>query len=178
MKAPALQSQRLLYKPLSLEHLSERYVAWMNDPEVIRYMEAGGDYTLDKLKSFLADAEKKNILFWGIHLKDNGKHIGNIKIDPVLTRHGVGEYGIMMGDRSEWGKGFAKEATLAIIDFCFKQAGIRKITLGVIEKNKIAVKLYQSIGFITEGVYKDHGYYNGELCDVFRMALFNPEMKK
>ena len=40
----------------------------------------------------------------GIHLKENCKHIGNIKIDPINKKHGTGEYGIMMGDKDEWGK--------------------------------------------------------------------------
>jgi ribosomal-protein-alanine N-acetyltransferase len=176
MKAPVLESARLIYKPVSLAHLSDHYVSWMNDREVIRYMEAGGDYTLAKLEEFLRDVEKRDLLFWGIHLKGSDKHIGNIKIDPVNRKHGLGEYGIMMGDRSEWGKGYAKEATLSILDFCFQHAGLRKITLGVVKTNRVAHHLYESIGFRTEGLYKDHVYCEGALSDVVRMAIFKPEV--
>jgi [ribosomal protein S5]-alanine N-acetyltransferase len=174
MKARVLESQRLVYRPVSLAHLGEEYVSWLNDPEVIRYMEAGGNQTLEMLEAFLREVEKKDILFWGIHLKSDGKHIGNIKIDPVNEKHGLGEYGIMMGDRKEWSKGYAREATVAIINYCFKEVGLRKITLGVVANNKAAHHLYESIGFIEEGRYKDHVFCEGVLCDVIRMAIFNP----
>ena len=174
MKAEILHSERLLLKPLSLEHLSEMYVQWMNDPDVNQYLETGGDYTLEKLKTFLTEVESNDILFWGIHVKSNDLHIGNIKIDPVNEKHGLCEYGILMGNKSEWGKGYAKEASLRIIDYCFNDLGLRKMTLGVIEDNLAAVNLYKKLGFITEGRYLNHGIYQNRYRNSIRMALFNP----
>lgn len=146
----------------------------MNDPEVIRYLESGGDYTLAKLKLYLKKVEKNPILFWAIVVR-SGKHIGNIKIDPINYRNRVGEYGILMGDRTEWRKGYAKEATLTIINYCFSgNENLRKITLGVVEDNITAVKLYEDIGFEIEGRYKNHAYHDSKWCNVLRMAIFNP----
>lgn len=173
MKAPVLTSERLVYKPLSYGHLSENYVNWMNDPEVIKYLETGGNYNIEMLKEYLSEVEKKEILFWGIHLKDSGQHIGNIKIDPINQKHGIGEYGILMGNRLEWGKGYAKEASILIINFCFNVLKLRKITLGVVENNTSAVALYNKIGFLVEGRYINHVFYNGSYCNVLRMAFFN-----
>jgi RimJ/RimL family protein N-acetyltransferase len=177
MNAIVLESERLLFKPLSTAHLSQTYVDWLNDPEINRYLENAGNYTLEKLNSFLSDVEKKQILFWGIHLKENQKHIGNIKIDPVNAKHGFGEYGILMGDKNEWGKGYATEASLRIIKYCFEELGLRKINLGVVLNNTAACNLYKKIGFETEGIYKKHAFYNGEYCDTLRMALFNPDFQ-
>ncbi len=177
MKAPELESERLIYRPLSLAHLSHEYVDWLNDPDVNRYLESGGDYTLDKLKEFLKQVEQKNILFWAIHLKKNHTHFGNIKIDPVVKKHGRAEYGIMMGRKSEWGKGYAKEATSRILDYCFFDLGLRKITLGVVKENEAALQLYKKLGFETEGIYKEHSLHDGKFCDVVRMAIFSEDFK-
>ena len=46
MKATILESKNLIFKPLSLDHLSNDYVDWMNDKEVNKYLETGNDYTL------------------------------------------------------------------------------------------------------------------------------------
>jgi RimJ/RimL family protein N-acetyltransferase len=147
----------------------------MNDPKVCKYLETGGNYRMDDLRTYLLDVESKpDILFWAIHLKQHDKHIGNIKIDPVSKRHGLGEYGVMMGERAEWGKGYAFEASNLVIDHCFEKIGLRKITLGVVEENESAVNLYKKLGFVTEGIYKAHGYYSGHYCDLLRMAIFNP----
>ena len=175
METPIFESERLIFKPLSLDHLSVNYVNWLNDSQVNRFLDSGGDYTMKKLKDFLSDIEKKNILFWAIHIKDTDKHIGNIKVDPVSFKNGLGEYGIMLGCKSEWGKGFAKESTLRILDFCFSEIGLRKITLGVVEDNTSALKLYEKLGFIVEGIYKKHGLYRDKYCNIIRMAIFNSE---
>lgn len=168
-----LSSDRLLYRPLNMRHCTEEYVAWLNNPKVYKYLETGGDYSLEKLNKYLSEVvSKKDMLFWGIHLKSTGKHIGNIKIDPVNYKHGLGEYGIMMGDTDEWGKGYAKEASKTIIAYCFDTLGLRKVTLGVVADNKSAVQLYETLGFEIEGVYKDHGFYDGKLADIIRMAIF------
>ena len=158
-----------------MNHLSHDYVNWLNNKGINKYLETEGGQTINSLKKYLEDVINKDIYFWGIHKKINDLHIGNIKIDPINYKHGVAEYGILLGKKSEWGKGYAKEATLRIIDFCFKELNLRKITLGVVADNDRAVQLYKKIGFITEGVYKKHGIYQGKYCDVIRMALFNPE---
>ncbi len=89
-------------------------------------------------------------------------------------KHRIAEYGIMMGRKSEWGKGYVTKATDAIIKFCFNPLNIRKLTLGVVSDNISAYKLYQKLGFEVEGIYKKHGKYQGKYCDIIRMALFNP----
>ena len=113
-----------------------------------------------------------SMLFWAIHLIEGGKLTGNIKIDPVNKRHGLGEYGIMMGDSVEWGKGYAKEASEIVIDHCFRELRLRKITFGVVEDNSAALNLFKNLRFSTEGVYRNHGYYDGILCNLIRMAIF------
>ena len=138
-----LETKRLILKPLNTHFLSLEYVHWMNDEKVNRYLESGGDYTIEKLTAYLKEVEDNPKYFWAIELKSSGKHIGNIKIDPIDLEHGSGEYGIMIGDINQWGKGYAKEASLRIIDHCFNELHLSKITLGVIDQNIEAFKLYK-----------------------------------
>jgi len=173
MNVPVLASDRLNFLPLSLAHLSQNYVNWLNDEEVYRYLETRGNYSLEILKTFLEDCETNRKLFWAIHLKSNNTHIGNIKIHPVNLRHGFAEYSIMMGNKEEWGNGYARESSERIIKYCFDELKLRKITLGVVAENSAAIRLYEKLGFGIEGVYKKHLIYDGKYCDVLRMAIFN-----
>ncbi len=173
MKTIDLETKRLLLRPLTLKHLSNRYVDWLNDVEVYKYLETGGNYTIEELKIYLKEQEEKNILFWAIHLKESNKHIGNIKIDPIDKVNNSGEYGIMIGDRSEWRKGYSKEASMRIIEYCFEEIKLSKITLGVIESNSNAIRLYEKIGFRIESVIENSGVYQGEVCNSLRMVKEN-----
>lgn len=154
-----------------MNHLSDDYVRWMNDADVNKYLESGGDYTLSKLEDFLKEQEEKDILFWAIHIKESNKHIGNIKIDPIDETIMSGEYGIMIGDKEEWGKGYAKEASNAVVDYCFKVLNLNEITLGVIDSNLSAVKLYENMGFVRIGEIDNDRLYNGKVCRTIRMSI-------
>jgi [ribosomal protein S5]-alanine N-acetyltransferase len=147
MKIKKLISERLNLIPLGINQLSEEYVSWMNDNEVNFYLESGGDYDIIKLKEYLNNIEKSNIYSWAIYLKGS-KHIGNIKIDPINLDTKVGEYGILIGDKNEWGKGYAKEASQIVINFCFNYLNLKKIELGVKMDNLSAINLYQKMGFV------------------------------
>ena len=174
---PTLETERLYLKPLSLDYTSQVYVDWMNDPEVNKYLESGGDYTLEKLTEYLTEVERKPKYFWAITLKETNAHVGNIKIDPIHLVHLHGEYGIMLGDRAVWGEGIAYEVSKEVLRFCFEELQLRKINLGVISKNEKAIKLYQKLGFTLEGHFKQHIAFQGEYVDTIRMAIFNSGLK-
>ena len=62
----------------------------------------------------------------------------------------------MIGDKKSWGKGFAKEASKEIINYCFKNLNLRKVNIGVLMPNRNALTLYESLGVISEKVLKNH----------------------
>ncbi|AXB55389.1 GNAT family N-acetyltransferase [Flavobacterium fluviale] len=173
MKAQDIVSDRLLLKRLSINHLSHQYVSWLNDHDVNKYLETKGNYTLEKLESFLIDQEEKDIYFWAIHLKENYEHIGNIKIDPINIENNSGEYGILMGNKKYWGKGYAKEASEIVINYCFEILGLKQITLGVIENNLSAVSLYKRLGFNISESFSNYGIYDNKESNLLRMNLEN-----
>jgi aryl-alcohol dehydrogenase-like predicted oxidoreductase/RimJ/RimL family protein N-acetyltransferase len=177
MIAENLESERLFYERVSLKHLSQDYVNWMNDPEVFLYMESGGNYTEEMLRLYIEEQDNKDILFWAIKLKATGKHIGNLKIDPIDPENKSGEYGIMIGDKTAWGKGYAKEASLRIIDHCFDKLGLSQITLGLIADNTKALELYKKLGFEIEKVMLNYISYNNKVRDVIRMVIKNNKIK-
>lgn len=171
MESFDIESQRLTFKRVASEHISEDYVSWINDPEVNRYLETRGNYTLDLLKSYIEEQNTKASYFWAIHLKGSNKHIGNIKIDPINFEIKSGEYGILIGDKSNWRKGYASEATIRIIKYCFEELGLTKITLGVVEDNVSAVNLYKKLGFQIDEIVQGTKTYNNKISNSLRMSI-------
>lgn len=177
MKARLIETKRLRLVRLDSSFSSLDYVKWLNNYKVYKYLESGGNYSIEKLENYLLDVEKKNIYFWAITLKHNNKHIGNIKIDPINEKHNTAEYGIMIGDTNEWGKGYAKEATIKVLEECFNKIGIRKITLGYIESNTSAQRLYDKLGFKREGLLIKQVLVDSKYENVVRMGLFKDDFK-
>ena len=48
IKAINLESERLIYTALSLNHCTQDYLDWMNDDDVVKHLVSGGDYTYKK----------------------------------------------------------------------------------------------------------------------------------
>ena len=137
----SLVTSHLVLKPISRDHITDDYVSWLNDGDVNKYLETKGNYTIDLLTEFVENQITHKVNMWAIHLKENNSHIGNIKIDPINTKHGYGEYGILIGDKTQWGKGYAKEASQSVIKhFFYDEYKLRKINLGVVSANSAAVK--------------------------------------
>ena len=155
-----LETERLILSSVTLADCSENYLSWLNDTDVNMYLESGFyQHNMQVLVDFVNGyLSNKKAVFLVIRLKENNKHIGNIKIDKINYIHRNCEYGIMMGDKTEWGKGYAKEASIAIINYAFEELGLNKVNLGVIDSNDVAVKLYKKIGFVVEGVLKQNFY--------------------
>lgn len=174
-----LETERLILEPIGIEHCTETYLGWLNDPEVYRWLETRGSQTMPMLKEYINQQIANETYMWAIKIKSLQKHIGNIKVDPINVMHSLGEFGILMGDKAEWGKGYAREASLEIMDNFFeKPEPLRKITLGVVDQNEAAVKLYKNLGFEVEGMYKDHVCYDDKYYSILRMAKFNPRYAK
>lgn len=171
-----LKTDRLCLEPLNLKHANEKYVNWLNDPDVYKYLDTRGGQTIDTIKEFITIQNNHKIYIWAIIDKKSNNHIGNIKIDPINKMHQFGEYGILIGDKDYWGKGYAKEASEAVIDFFFNNNNyLRKINLGVVKNNVGAVKLYKKLGFKQEGYLEKHLVYDGIEEDVIRMAIFRED---
>ena len=172
-----LETERLILSSVTLADCSENYLSWLNDKDVNMYLESGFyQHNMQGLVDFVNGYQSnKKAVFLVIRLKENDKHIGNIKIDKINYIHRNCEYGIMMGDKTEWGKGYAKEASIAIINYAFEELGLNKVNLGVIDSNDVAVKLYEKIGFVVEGVLKQNFYErtSSTLKNEIRMAVFN-----
>lgn len=166
-----LESERLTLTRVSIKHVSIEYLNWINDPEVHRYIETKGNYTMALLKAYVEERYKDEVYFWAIHLKGSNKHIGNIKIDPILIETKSAEYSILMGDKTNWGKGYAKEASLRILKYSFEELNLSKITLGVIQDNINAFKLYEKLGFTVDEIKKNVGEYNNRSSNAIRMSL-------
>jgi len=175
MKAKIITTERLILKPLSLEHLSDIYVSWLNDPIVYQYLETGGNYTLEKLRDFLTEVENKDIYFWAIHEKHSSKHVGNVKLDPIDYAVKMGEMGTMLGDKEIWSLGYGTETKRAVIEFAFKELDLNKITSGCHSDNSRIIHVNEKLGFVIEGVFRQHHFnsHRNKIVDIVRMALFS-----
>lgn len=169
----AIETDRLLLRSLTESDVSDVYVGWLNDPVVNQFLEVRfGTHTVTSTREFVVNVNaSSDTLLLGIFKRDSLQHIGNIKLGPINSHHLRADIGLMIGDRSEWGKGYASEAIAGIVRHAFFSIGLRKVCAGCYSANIGSLKAFEKVGFSVEARLPLHWQTPGGEQDEFLLGL-------
>lgn len=150
------------------------YVAWLNEPEINRYLESRFvQHTLETTREYVTSMlDSPNNLMLGIRHHALDMHVGNIKLGPFDKTHGLGEIGLMIGARELWGRGIATRAISIITEIGLRQIGLRKVTAGCYRSNRGSQIAFERAGFHVEGMRSAHFLLDGVPEDLVLLARF------
>jgi ribosomal-protein-alanine N-acetyltransferase len=168
-----IEGEHLYLREVHLSDVNEDYHRWMNDSEVTQYLESRFyPNSVEKLRDYvISKLAEQDSIFLAITLKDGDRHIGNIKLGPINWNHKFGDIGIMIGDRANWGKGYATEAIKLLVDYAFRKLNLHKVTAGCYANNQGSLKAFKKAGFQTEAVRKKHFFCNGKYVDGILLGI-------
>ena len=171
----AIKGKRIILRELTLEDVTDRYVCWMNDPEITQYLESrfrsfSGEDLIGYIREKKSDPDSA---LFAICLLDTDVRIGNIKLGPVHWRHRLASIGILIGEKEHFGNGFATEAIGLLAEYGFRKLNLHKLTAGCYVKNIGARKAFEKNGFTVEGVRKDHVLFQGRFMDIIELGAIN-----
>jgi len=170
--AATIATPRLRIEPFAPHHLTEQYVAWLNDAETMRFSENRfRRHTRESCRDYVASfADGPNYL-WALVASEPPGHIGNMNA-YVDERNGVADVGILIGERTCTGRGYATEAWLGVCDYLLRVRKLRKVTAGALAVNTAMVKVMQRLGMSDDGRRTRHHMWEGQEIDVVHGALF------
>ena len=172
-RATTLATPRLLLEPFGRHHLTERYVSWLNDPQVVQFSDQRfRTHTLVSCREYYETFGSSPHLFWAILLRGAAdRHVGTMTA-YVDEHHKVADVGILIGDGVAWGRGSASEALRAACDHLLRQLELRKVTAGTIERNVGMIRVMEKAGMVDDGRRQRQLLWNGCEVDVVHKALF------
>jgi ribosomal-protein-alanine N-acetyltransferase len=150
---PLATGERVELRLLTEEDATDEYVGWMRDRQVTRYLESRfGEHSIDSVREFVrSNAGRDDTLLVAIVERASGRHVGNVKVGPLSPHHGTADLGLMIGDRSAWGRGYGSEAIALAADLAFERLGARKLTAGCYSGNAGSAAAFRRAGWIEEG---------------------------
>jgi ribosomal-protein-alanine N-acetyltransferase len=167
------QGEGIYLRKIDVSDVNREYLSWMLDPQVNQYLESRFEkWTIGKLKRYVLNINKDpNNIFLAIILKDDHRHIGNIKIGSINRLHKRAELGIVIGAKDFWGKGIATEAIKLAVNYSFRKIKLNRLSAGAYEHNLGSIKAFQKAGFMIEGVERKHFVSKGSYTDGIRMGI-------
>ena len=172
-------------EPIHFTKLTEPTVAitavfnkWENDPTLVPLTRPNQDQAaLDNQQIVTAATLRQRLEHDVIYLIYRGEElIGemNYQVDPAhlyKKEAGTGWIGITIGEESARGMGVGRLA-IAHLEAEIKQAGLKRVELGVFEFNDNALKLYTRLGYQQIGIIEGFTYWRGKMWRDIRMEKY------
>jgi RimJ/RimL family protein N-acetyltransferase len=157
--------------------VNEAYHRWMNDPEVTRHLESRFfPLSQESLKEYVRKLRgDRDNLFLAIVLRDGEQHIGNIKLGPINWIHRTADIGLLIGEKTCWGQGYATEAIRCIAAHAFEVLNLHKLTASCYHTNGGSARAFLKAGFAQEGVRHSQFYSGGAYVDQVLLGLVRPD---
>ncbi len=167
-----LFGEGIYLRELTLKEATSEYCGWLNDGEVNKYLETWSA-TKESVAEYIKTCRRSSdTILLGIFDRDDNKHIGNVKLGPIVDWNKKRTvYGIMVGDKNYWGKGIGTAATKLAIEVAFNILDLNEIELGVVGDNAKARKVFEKSGFKVLEIRKDGLQYRGKIYDKVVMEI-------
>jgi [ribosomal protein S5]-alanine N-acetyltransferase len=177
---PTLTTKRLTLRPFVLDD------AW--DVERLAGMREIADTTLNIPHPYPVGAATRWIeshgpawaagtgVVYAIVETSNGKLVGAVSLMQMHREHRRAELGYWIAV-DHWNKGFATEASAAILDFGFKSLGLHRIESRHFVRNPASGKVMQKLGMQQEGIERDSAKKWDRYESLVRYSILESEWK-
>jgi [ribosomal protein S5]-alanine N-acetyltransferase len=175
VRNPFLIGTKVYLRPLECEDVGP-LVAWFNDPEVTRFLLRYRPLTRMEEEAFLRKmSESDTDVVLGIAVRESDQFVGCTGLHQLDSRNRHASFGIGVGDKGAWGKGYGTEATRLMVHHAFDTLNLNRVWLRVYEYNERALGMYQKVGFRTEGRLRQDAFHEGRYWDTIVMAVLRDE---
>lgn len=173
-KPPVLETARLILRPITLKDASAIF-EYASNPKVAEYTLFDAHKTIQDSFSFIKDYifnhySKQVPEPFGITLKENPeKVIGTVGCFVISKPSKSMELAYAMAE-DQWGKGLMTEAAIAVMDYCFKEYGLKRIQARCKAENIGSRRVMEKAGMIFEGTLKSAQFHRGRFWDMHYLA--------
>jgi len=178
---PFIAGENIYLRPLEMDDL-ELCQKWFNDPDVRLFLDTirplnqlAEKNILEKLCKAAADPVGDIIM--AVVLKDRDRHIGNAGLHRLNLVDRTAEFGIAIGEKDFWHKGYGTEATRLVVAYGFNTLNLHRIYLRVHGNNPKTEATYEKVGFQKEGVMRQALFRRGQYHNVILMGLLRKDFR-
>ena len=173
------QGKKVRLGPLTKDDASA-IAPWTQDGGYLRLQDTGiaRPETADKIGEEIdRDNESETTFSFAIRRTDDDALIGTIGLFDVEWGNRTAWVGVGFGRREDWGKGYGTEAMSLLLAYAFDELNLHRLQLTVIAYNPRAIAMYEKVGFVREGAYREFVDRDGARHDLILYGLLRPEWR-
>ncbi|RXZ80169.1 N-acetyltransferase [Paenibacillaceae bacterium] len=152
---------------------------WVNNPEITKYLSDIFLYphTMYNTETFLDGVmeNRGDLRGFVIAHRDTESYIGQLDLFEIDWKNRAAEFGIVIGNMEEQGRGYGREAIGIMQQFAIETLNLNRLQLKVLEDNVHAISCYKKCGFQLEGRLRQRQYRDGKYLDVLVMSFLRED---
>ena len=159
---------------------SETIRAWLNDPEVYKYLMVGHTPISedDERRYYEAQAAASDARNFEIHVAEDDRYIGNVGLKDIHPVHRHAELGIAIGRKEDWGTGFGFDAIVTCLRYAFDTLGLHTVKIRAHADHARAGELYRRVGFAEVGRERETVFQEGRFADYVVLDIVDREFRE
>jgi ribosomal-protein-alanine N-acetyltransferase len=171
-EASLIQGNLVFLRAFTESDITATYLAWLHDKEALRFSnQRFREHSPETCLSYLRSFDHSSNLFLAVISNETQTMVGTMTA-YIQEPHSTADMGILIGDRSTWGKGFGSDAWISLLNFLLTERKIRKVTGGTLSGNKGMISIMERSGMHLEGSRKAQEITDGEFQDTLYYAKF------
>ena len=158
---------------------AERIKAWDNDLEVLLAASMDGISTPASVR-YRTPGQTPKLLDHMMMIVDlqTDTPVGWCTLFYQIPANRRASLGIIIGDKSYWGRGYGEEVVRMMLDYGFNVLNLNSVELGVYDYNARAIRCYEKVGFRRIGVHRQARILAGVAHDTISMDILASEYGK
>jgi RimJ/RimL family protein N-acetyltransferase len=146
------------------------------DPDVAQYTLWSAHTTLEDSRRFIAWITGGSLACWAIVQLATGRVIGTSFLHSHQARHHRAEIAFNLAKHS-WGRGYATEATHAVIRAGFTHYGLNRIEGACMLGNVGSARVMEKVGMHFEGILRQYVFAKNAFHDMKLYAILREDMQ-
>ena len=173
MFGPIIEGERVRLGPPNAEMLPT-FIRWFEDTEVTRYLTLRFPPSPKMEEEWFDRAARSDSdILWAITVEE--KLIGTLGIHAIDWPNRRAATGTLLGEKSEWRKGYASEAVRLRTRFAFIELGLEKLTTKVFLENTGSRRALEKAGYKQFGLTRRDEFRHGKWHDMWLAEVLREE---
>ncbi|RYY97406.1 MAG: N-acetyltransferase [Chitinophagaceae bacterium] len=137
--------------------------------------------THDSLQWYLEDTNdpgRSDALVYKAVDEESGDTVGHVSLGGISRKNRSARISrVLVGDTQHKGRGICTAMIKAVLQVGFDELKLHRISLGVYDINRSAIRCYEKAGFVSEGVQRDILRYGEEYWSLREMSILSHEWR-
>lgn len=166
---------RLVRLAAPLPEDTELLANWSNDDDYMRMLDDDAVRPLSPAHfSYVTNPSASDHYFHLRTVADNSL-IGFVVLFDIKWSNQSAELAIGIGNSEYRGKGYGSDALRLILNYAFDELNLHRVELKVMDYNMDAIRAYERVGFVREGVKRQAVQRSGRRYDLVGYGILRDE---